>query len=200
MNNCWRLVDLPGYGFAQGARKHSARFNKAVAEYLEHRTNLCLVFALIESGLAAATNRSRIRGMARGPRRAVRPRLHQDGQDISRHGADEHRRLYEPHCAMVRKVASDVHLFRRDWARPPGIARRNQRADDRNQRRVEPGTDRYRKPKPANARSKKPKTASRPQPPLVRPWFFVAPDEVSKTDSYRPLSTNRAISAGRLVD
>ena len=52
MNQCWRLVDLPGYGFAQGARKHRARFNQAVADYLEHRTNLCLVFALIESGLA----------------------------------------------------------------------------------------------------------------------------------------------------
>ncbi|HWI57245.1 MAG TPA: ribosome biogenesis GTP-binding protein YihA/YsxC [Bacillota bacterium] len=52
MNQCWRLVDLPGYGFAQGARKHSARFNKAAADYLKHRTNLCLVFALIESGLA----------------------------------------------------------------------------------------------------------------------------------------------------
>jgi GTP-binding protein len=45
-------VDLPGYGFALGARKHRARFNEAVADYLEHRTNLCLVFALIESGLA----------------------------------------------------------------------------------------------------------------------------------------------------
>jgi GTP-binding protein len=52
MNKCWRLVDLPGYGFAQGARKHRARFNEAVADYLEHRTNLCLVFVLIESGLA----------------------------------------------------------------------------------------------------------------------------------------------------
>lgn len=52
MNKCWRLVDLPGYGFAQGARKQRARFNKAVADYLKHRTNLCLVFALIESGLA----------------------------------------------------------------------------------------------------------------------------------------------------
>jgi len=52
MNKCWRLVDLPGYGFAHGARKHRARFNEAVADYLEHRTNLCLVFALIDSGLA----------------------------------------------------------------------------------------------------------------------------------------------------
>src|SRR5260370_36665618 len=52
MNKCWRLVDLPGYGFAHGARKHRARFNKAVVDYLEHRTNLCLVFALVGSGLA----------------------------------------------------------------------------------------------------------------------------------------------------
>jgi GTP-binding protein len=52
MNKCWRLVDLPGYGFAEGARKHRARFNEAAADYLQHRTNLCLVFTLIDSGLA----------------------------------------------------------------------------------------------------------------------------------------------------
>jgi len=51
INKSWRLVDLPGYGFAQGARKDRARFNKAVADYLQHRANLCLVFALIQSGL-----------------------------------------------------------------------------------------------------------------------------------------------------
>lgn len=47
----WRLVDLPGYGFAEGAKKDSKRFNKAVARYLKHRPNLCCVFALIDSGL-----------------------------------------------------------------------------------------------------------------------------------------------------
>jgi GTP-binding protein len=52
VNRTWRLVDLPGYGFAEGAKKDSARFNKAVARYLKHRTNLCLVFALMDSGLA----------------------------------------------------------------------------------------------------------------------------------------------------
>lgn len=51
MNKTWRLVDLPGYGFAAGARKDTAKFNKAVANYLKHRTNLCHVFALIESAL-----------------------------------------------------------------------------------------------------------------------------------------------------
>jgi GTP-binding protein len=51
MNKTWRLVDLPGYGFAEGAKKNSARFNHAVSHYLKQRTNLCLVFALIDSGL-----------------------------------------------------------------------------------------------------------------------------------------------------
>jgi GTP-binding protein len=51
MNKTWRLVDLPGYGFAEGAKKDAARFNQAVSHYLKRRTNLCLVFALIESGL-----------------------------------------------------------------------------------------------------------------------------------------------------
>ena len=51
MNKTWRLVDLPGYGFAEGAQKDSARFNQAVSNYLKNRANLCLVFALIESGL-----------------------------------------------------------------------------------------------------------------------------------------------------
>jgi GTP-binding protein len=52
INRTWRLVDLPGYGFAEGAKKDSARFNKAVARYLKHRTNLSLVFTLIDSGLS----------------------------------------------------------------------------------------------------------------------------------------------------
>lgn len=51
INKMWRLVDLPGYGFAEGAKRDSVRFNKAVAAYLKHRTNLCLVFALIDSAL-----------------------------------------------------------------------------------------------------------------------------------------------------
>jgi len=51
MNKTWRLVDLPGYGFASGARKDSAKFNQAVGNYLKHRTNLCSVFALIEAAL-----------------------------------------------------------------------------------------------------------------------------------------------------
>jgi GTP-binding protein len=51
MNKTWRLVDLPGYGFASGARKNSAKFNRAAVNYLKHRTNLCSVFALMDSTL-----------------------------------------------------------------------------------------------------------------------------------------------------
>ena len=52
INDTWRLVDLPGYGFAEGAKRDSARFNRAVAHYLTRRPNLCLVFALLDSALA----------------------------------------------------------------------------------------------------------------------------------------------------
>jgi len=50
-NKTWRLVDLPGYGFAQVAKKDRSRFNQAVSHYLRHRPNLCCVFALLDSGL-----------------------------------------------------------------------------------------------------------------------------------------------------
>ena len=51
VDRTWRLVDLPGYGFAQVARADSSKFNRAVTGYLQHRPNLCRVFALIDSGL-----------------------------------------------------------------------------------------------------------------------------------------------------
>jgi GTP-binding protein len=51
MNKTWRLVDLPGYGFAQGARKVKFKFNHAVDDYLKNRTSLCCVFALLDAGL-----------------------------------------------------------------------------------------------------------------------------------------------------
>jgi GTP-binding protein len=49
INNSWRLVDLPGYGFAQVARENKAKFNDAVNNYLVNRENLSCVFALIDS-------------------------------------------------------------------------------------------------------------------------------------------------------
>jgi GTP-binding protein len=51
MNKTWRLVDLPGYGYAHVARENKARFNDAVNDYLENRPNLFCVFVLIDSRL-----------------------------------------------------------------------------------------------------------------------------------------------------
>ncbi|MDB6111319.1 MAG: YihA family ribosome biosis GTP-binding protein [Pedosphaera sp.] len=51
MNKTWRLVDLPGYGYAHVARENKAKFNDAVNDYLENRPNLFCVFVLIDSRL-----------------------------------------------------------------------------------------------------------------------------------------------------
>lgn len=51
INGTWRLVDLPGYGYARVARKERSQFNRAVGVYLQDRPNLQCVFALIDSSL-----------------------------------------------------------------------------------------------------------------------------------------------------
>lgn len=51
INQTWRLVDLPGYGYARVAKQQRADFNKAAADYLEYRANLARVFVLIDSRL-----------------------------------------------------------------------------------------------------------------------------------------------------
>ena len=49
INRNWRLVDLPGYGYAHVAKSKRADFNEAAADYIEHRENLKAVFVLIDS-------------------------------------------------------------------------------------------------------------------------------------------------------
>lgn len=51
INLNWRLVDLPGYGYAHVAKSERADFNQAVAEYIEGRENLRGVFVLVDSRL-----------------------------------------------------------------------------------------------------------------------------------------------------
>jgi GTP-binding protein len=51
VNGSWRLVDLPGYGFARVGKEQRADFNEAVGEYIEKRENLACVFLLIDSNL-----------------------------------------------------------------------------------------------------------------------------------------------------
>jgi GTP-binding protein len=52
VNGTMNFVDLPGYGFAKGAREERADFNVAVADYLERRPNLVRTFVLIDSRLS----------------------------------------------------------------------------------------------------------------------------------------------------
>ena len=51
IDDTWRLVDLPGYGYAAGPKKDRSQFNQSVADYLERRPNLACVFVLIDSRL-----------------------------------------------------------------------------------------------------------------------------------------------------
>ena len=51
INASWRLVDLPGYGYAHGPRAERADFNQAVADYITGRENLRTVFVLVDSRL-----------------------------------------------------------------------------------------------------------------------------------------------------
>jgi GTP-binding protein len=48
INRNWRLVDLPGYGYAHVAKDKRADFNEAAAEFLSKRENLRVAFVLID--------------------------------------------------------------------------------------------------------------------------------------------------------
>src|SRR5450432_379713 len=51
INDRWSLVDLPGYGYAEVAKKERNEFNKSVGDYLGERKNIYCVFVLIDSRL-----------------------------------------------------------------------------------------------------------------------------------------------------
>ena len=51
INDSWRLVDLPGYGFAEVAREGRTQFSAAVTGYIAGRENLAGICALIDSRL-----------------------------------------------------------------------------------------------------------------------------------------------------
>ena len=48
-NRKWRLVDLPGYGYAHGPKTERFDFNRAVADFLEQREMLAHTYVLIDS-------------------------------------------------------------------------------------------------------------------------------------------------------
>ena len=47
----WYLVDLPGYGYAKTSKKNRAAWGKMIEEYILNRSNLQIVFVLIDSRL-----------------------------------------------------------------------------------------------------------------------------------------------------
>lgn len=51
INRNWRLVDLPGYGYAKVSKADRADFNEAAADYLKGRRELRAVLVLIDSRL-----------------------------------------------------------------------------------------------------------------------------------------------------
>src|SRR4051812_13821569 len=51
INGSWRLVDLPGYGYAKISKEKRFEFNAAAADYLSVREHLTRTFVLIDSRL-----------------------------------------------------------------------------------------------------------------------------------------------------
>ncbi len=49
VNDKWYLVDLPGYGWAQVSKGQKAQWQKMIRDYLRHRSNLVLIFVLIDA-------------------------------------------------------------------------------------------------------------------------------------------------------
>ncbi len=51
INRKWRLVDLPGYGYAKVSKTAASSFNQVAADYLGQRQNLVCALVLIDSRL-----------------------------------------------------------------------------------------------------------------------------------------------------
>lgn len=49
MNRKWKLVDLPGYGYAKASKSQRGKFQAFVTDYLINRGSLKCVFVLIDS-------------------------------------------------------------------------------------------------------------------------------------------------------
>jgi GTP-binding protein len=51
INRRWRLVDLPGYGFAKTSQLERARYTKLIEDYLLRRECLACVLVLVDSSI-----------------------------------------------------------------------------------------------------------------------------------------------------
>ena len=52
INKKWRLVDLPGYGYAKITKSIRETWGKMIENYLSKRENICCTFILIDSRVA----------------------------------------------------------------------------------------------------------------------------------------------------
>jgi len=51
MDNSWLIMDVPGYGFANVSKKLKEKWAKEIGSYLRKRSNLCLVFLLVDASI-----------------------------------------------------------------------------------------------------------------------------------------------------
>lgn len=51
INDCWHLVDLPGYGYAKTSKSAKREFQPMTGDYVTNREQLVLLFVLIDSRL-----------------------------------------------------------------------------------------------------------------------------------------------------
>ncbi len=51
MNHRWRLVDLPGYGYAKTSREERARFTQMIEQYVLQRRTLVCTFVLVDASI-----------------------------------------------------------------------------------------------------------------------------------------------------
>lgn len=49
INECWYLVDLPGYGYAKVSKTSRQFFSEMITQYIKNRENLFCLFVLIDS-------------------------------------------------------------------------------------------------------------------------------------------------------
>lgn len=49
INKKWRLIDLPGYGYAKTSKSLRSSWGKMIENYLSKRENICCAFILVDS-------------------------------------------------------------------------------------------------------------------------------------------------------
>jgi len=139
-----------------------------VNDYLENRPNLCLVFALIESGLAPQEiDLEFVEWLVRHTVPFVFVFTKTD-----KVSAAARRRILLPLPIAFRRGSKSCrrfHLFRSDSAGPAGVARGNRRRDDSNKHLGKPGRGASRKLTNPSLEARSRENRKR-RPDLNRPW------------------------------